>query len=257
MPNNAKDLRDTPILSLTEIDCLSARTLFQGTAIFGDPGSGKSSTSLMQIIRALLLAGFGFLFCTTKPEDTQNYIAYVRKCGREKDLIVFSPDSGLSYDPIAHEWNRSTGRGAKDVETIVDYFDTLISLGKNYAGGGDQRFFELASQQITRVPTHLLKLAEKPVSIPNIARAISSFPTYLGAEESEEWQKHSFTAELIQAIKLRKDSLTEEDWENLQAASEFIFHRWATLDERPRSSIAMTFDGMADRFLYNPAKQRL
>jgi type IV secretory pathway TraG/TraD family ATPase VirD4 len=36
---------------------------------------------------------------------------------------------------------------------------------------------------------------------------------------------------------------------------DFIEFRWATLDERPRSSIAMTFAGMADRFLYNPTKK--
>jgi len=255
MPPKRHDIRDMPILTITKLLILYGRILLQGTIILGDPGSGKSSTSRRQIIRGLLRAGFGIFFCTTKPEDTADYIADVKACSRESDLIVFSPDSGHTYDPIAYEWERTTGRGAKDVETIVDYFDTLLSLGKNYSGGGDQRFFELASQQITRVACHLIKLAGEPMSIPNIARAIASFPSYLGEEETDEWQKHAYTAALIRTIEQRADSLSKEDWENLVAATEFVFRHWAKLDERPRSSIAMTFAGMADRFLYNPAKK--
>jgi type IV secretory pathway TraG/TraD family ATPase VirD4 len=130
-----------------------------------------------------------------------------------------------------------------------------MSLGKPQSGGGEQRFFELASQQITRVAIHLIKLAGEPLSIPNISRAISSFPTYLGEQETEAWQRHSYTYSLIESIRKRKETLTEEEWQNLEAASAFVFERWAQLDERPRSSIAMTFSGLADRFLYNPTKK--
>lgn len=137
-----RDILDIPILSLSKTDYLDARTLCQGgTLILGDPGSGKSSTSRKNIIFGLLRAGFGAVFCTTKPEDTADYLAMIRECGREGDACVFSPDSGMSYDALAYEFERTTGRGARDVESIVDFMDVLLSLGKTHSGGGDQRFF--------------------------------------------------------------------------------------------------------------------
>jgi hypothetical protein len=250
-----RDIRDVPIFSYSRSDHARAGLFFRGAIILGDPDSGKSSTSRKQLVCAALRGGFGAFCCTTKPEDTADYVAYARECGRGDDVQVFGPDSGLSFDPIAHEWSRTTGRGAQDVETIVDYFDTLLSLGKNYSGGGDQRFFELASQQITRVATHVIKLAGAPLSIPNISRVISSFPNSLEEGRSEEWQKRSYTFQLLEAIEKREESLTKDEWEDLKSVTDFIFFRWATLDERPRSSIAMTFSGMSDRFLYNPTKK--
>ena len=58
----------------------------------------------------------------------------------------------------------------------------------------------------------------------------------------------------MKAFVVRRDSLSEAQWRDLETATEFIFQRWATLDERPRSSIAMTFAGMADKFLFSPLR---
>src|SRR5580704_11819740 len=121
------DILDMPILSLSDKDYLTARNFFQGgTLIVGDPGSGKSSTSSKQIICAFMRAGMGGVLHTVKSEDTANYLEYARECGREKDVIVFSEESGLQFDPLAYEWSRPTGRGAASIEACIDYFSTLL-----------------------------------------------------------------------------------------------------------------------------------
>ena len=50
---------------------------------------------------ALRHAECGGLVLTAKAEETQNWIAYAKACGREKDLIIFNADSGHSFDPLA------------------------------------------------------------------------------------------------------------------------------------------------------------
>lgn len=65
----------------------------EGTLITGAPGSDKSSTANKQIAYGLLRTpGMGGLVLTAKAEETQNWIAYAKACGREKDVIVFNTE---------------------------------------------------------------------------------------------------------------------------------------------------------------------
>ena len=83
---NRKDILDLSILSLSEADHLSLRDLVEGTLITGAPGSGKTSTSGKQLAYALLKTGnTGGVVLTAKAEETNNWIAYARACGREKE----------------------------------------------------------------------------------------------------------------------------------------------------------------------------
>jgi hypothetical protein len=252
MTKPSTNILDRPILTLSDIDHLTLRDMVSGgILVLGDPGSGKSTTSSKAIICGLMRAGVGGLLLTVKSSDAANYVAYARECGREADILLFSEVSGLCFDPLAYEW----ARGAGDVEAIVDYFSTLLSIGKQEGGGGDHRFFQLASEQAMRNAIHLIKLAGEPLSIVHIHRAIASFPTYVGEHDTEEWQQRSYIAQLIKQIRARKETLTECEWQDLETATEFVFVRWASLDERPRSSISMTFAGMADKFLFHPLRR--
>jgi hypothetical protein len=252
--SNRDDILDRPILSLSASDHLRLRDLVEGgTLIIGGLGAGKSSTSLRQIFCGLLRAGLGGLICTVKAEDTDNYLAYAKACGRERDVVVFSVESGLSFDPLAFLW--STGRGAGDVESIIDFFSTLLSVGKQHIGVNNDRFWELAAEQAMRHAIHLIRLAGEPLSIASIHRAIQSFPSRIGEYEEESWQKQSYTATLISAIRARKETLSEADWNDLEVATQFVFFKWASYDEKPRSSIEMTFSGMADKFMFSPFRE--
>src|ERR1017187_516410 len=134
------DILDRPILSLSEKDDLRLRDLVEGTLITGAPGSGKSSTSGKQLAYGLLrIPGSGGLVLTAKAEETQNWIAYARDCGRGGDLIVFNAESGDCFDPLHYEWTRP-GRGAGDLESIIDFFSTLVSIGKKEVGHGHDPF---------------------------------------------------------------------------------------------------------------------
>jgi hypothetical protein len=248
------NLLDQPTLYLSDTDYLCPRDLVEGgTLILGGLGAGKSSTSLRQLFCGLARAGFGGLICTVKSQDTDNYLADLRSCGREKDVIVFSIESGLTFDPIAYLWN--TGRGAGDVESIIDFFSTLLSIGKQHIGVNNDRFWELAAEQAMRHAIHLIRLAGEPLSIVSIHRTIQSFPSRLHEHEEEAWQKRSFTASLISAIRARKETLSVSDWNDLEVATEFIFSKWASWDEKPRSSVEMTFSGLADKFMFSPYRE--
>jgi hypothetical protein len=247
-------LLDAIVLALSKLDYLTVRSLVNGgVLITGGLGQGKSSTSLRQLCLALLRAGLGALFCTVKSSDTRDYLALIKAIGREKDVIVFNVESGLRFDPLAYLW--STGRGAHEVEAIIDFFNILLSIGKQHLGVNNDRFWELASEQAMRHAIHLIRLARAPLSIVSVANTIKSFPMPPGQHETAEWQNTSFTASLIHQIRERKDQLSETDWKDLEVATQFIFDKWPSYDEKPRGSIEMTFAGMADKFLFSPFRE--
>jgi hypothetical protein len=246
------DILDRPILSLSDSDFLRLRDLVEGTLITGAPGSGKSSTSGKQLAYAFLnTPQMGGLVLTAKAEETQNWIAYAKACGREKDLIVFNAESGDCFDPLHYEFTRE-GRGAGDVESILDFFDTIINIGKTEQGQGHDPFWSRGATQVQRNVINLLGLANERISIANIDRVIKSLPSRPDEHEEASWQKESYCAQLIESIKARKDTLTPDQWSDLDFATQYIFRKWPAFDERPRSSLEMTWSGMADKFLFNP-----
>lgn len=145
MSSRAKDILDHPVLALSETDFLDLRALCEGILITGAPGSGKSSCSGRQIAQGLLrIPTMGGLVLTAKAEETRNWIRYAQECGREKDLIVFNAESGHCFDPLHYEWTRP-GRGAGDLESIIDLFSTLVSIGKKEVGHGHDPFGNAAT----------------------------------------------------------------------------------------------------------------
>jgi len=246
------NILDTPILSLSELDYLDLRALCEGTLITGAPGAGKSSCSGRQIAYGLLrVPRMGGLVLTAKAEETQNWIRYAKECGREKDLIIFNAESGHSFDPLHYEWTRP-GRGAGDLESVIDFFSTLVSIGKKEGGHSHDPFWERGNEQLMRNVIKLLDLAGERISIANIDRVIKSLPARLGEYEEETWQKDSYCAQLIAQVRARQSSLTHDQWGDLDFATQYIFKKWPAFDEGPRSSLEMTWSGMADKFLFNP-----
>ncbi len=246
------DILDSPIISLSKSDDLRLRDLVEGTLITGAPGAGKSSCSGKQLAYGLLrVPRMGGLVLTAKAEETQNWIAYAKACGRERDLIVFNAESGHCFDPLHYEWTRP-GRGAGDLESVIDFFSTLVSIGKKEVGHGHDPFWERGNEQLMRNVIKLLDLAGERVSIANIDRVIKSLPTRPDEYEEEAWQKDAYCAQLIAAIRARQDTLTPDQWGDLDFATQYIFKKWPAFDERPRSSLEMTWSGMADKFLFNP-----
>jgi hypothetical protein len=246
------NLLDRPILSLSNSDHLDSRALCEGTLITGGAGTGKSSCSGKKLAHGLLRdPNTGGLVLTAKAEETENWIRYAKECGREKDLIIFNAESGHCFDPLHYEWTRP-GRGAGDLESIIDFFSTLVSIGKKEVGHGHDPFWERGNEQLMRNVIKLLDLAGERISIANIDRAIKSLPTRPYEYEEKAWQEASYCAQLINGVRARQDTLSPDQWSDLDFATQYIFNKWPSFDERPRSSLEMTWSGMADKFLFNP-----
>ena len=246
---------DREILALSQYDVLRFRDLIEGgTLITGGLGSGKSSTSGRALAMGFLRAGLGGLILTVKSDETQRWIEYAEACGREKDLVIFNAESGLSFDPLAYTWNQP-GRGAGYLETIVEMFTSLMSIGRpQVSASSESRYFELAVESLLRNVLVLLALAGERISITSIHKVISTLPTMPDEIETEEWQKCT-AAMLVNTIKGQLSTFSPEQNADLDTAIDFTLRKWPALDDRTRSNIESTWTGMADKFTFDPFRR--
>jgi hypothetical protein len=246
---------DKPILALSESDVLTFRNLIEGgTLITGGLGSGKSSTSGRALACGFLRAGLGGLILTVKSDETQHWIDYAKACGREKDLIIFNAESQLVFDPLAYIWAQP-GRSGGYLETVIEMFTTLMSIGKPEArASSESRYFELAVESLMRNVLVLLSLGGERISIISIHRIILSLPTQPEQVEDRKWQETA-CGKLISEIRARKDSFTEPQWEDLENAIAYTLEKWPELDPRTRSNIESTWVGLADKFTLHPFRR--
>lgn len=248
-------LLDSRVFRYSDYDHLVVRdAVAGGLAILGGTGAGKSWFIARPHALAFLRAGWGGLVLCAKREEASIWVnEYAREAGRERDVILFNAESGHFYDPIFYEFNRP-GRGRADTESVIDFIDTLVSLSHPSHGNGQEPFWQLAAQQAERNAVKNLSLGQQPISILTMAAFLDSLPMHPGENQTETWQNDSYCAAVLNAIRDRQHSLTPADWGDLDVSLKFATKVWPGMDERPRSSVYMTWAGMADKFLYNPLR---
>ncbi len=246
---------DKPMLQLSDKDCINFRQMVEGgTLITGGLGSGKSSTTARACAMAFLRAGLGGLVLTVKSSETDVWRDHAAKTGREKDLIVFNPESALSFDPLAYAW-KTGGRSAGHIETIVDLFSTLMAVGKVYSPSSGEKYFEMAVEELIRASLIALSLAGEAVSITSIHKIISSLPVEMAQADDPDWQNNSACGRLISKLRDRKETFTTSQWDDLDIAIVYLLQKVPGLDPRTRSNVESTWSGMASKFNYSPFRE--
>jgi hypothetical protein len=202
-----------PVINFSDTDRATWHAMVEGCLILGAPGAGKSSTAGKQLAYGLLNTPHsGALILTAKSEEVDNWRQYADACGRGKDVVLFNEQSGHVMDPLFYEFNRA-GRGNADIENTVDFFSTLSALGEDEKKGtAHDPFWSRGNEQTIRNCLKLLELAQEIISIPNIDRLIKSLPTRPEEIEDASWQKDSYCGQLVECVKARKQTLTQEQW---------------------------------------------
>lgn len=244
------DYLNHTLLNFSHVDPYRAVDAVEGVFVTGSPGSGKTSTFAKGLAMSFLRSGYGGLVLTAKSEETRLWLKYIKDAGREDDLILFNVESGHSFDPLFYEWNRP-GRGAADFEAIIDMFSTLMSIGKHQQGTSSDPFWTYAVEQLIRNIIVMLSFSEEPISIETIDRMIADLP--VSVESVPEWEATDlFPAKVVRHVmKNVYPNASEAVQDDISIAYHFITQRWAGFDIKPRSSVEMTWAGMADKFLFS------
>ena len=239
------NLSDT-VLQLSKHDRWTIGDACQGCQIWGATGSGKTSGSFAWIVRSYLKLGFGGIFFTVKPTDTEQYLGYCREMGREKDVILFGPDHDQTFNFIDSELQRKD-RGAGHVENLVALFTTVLEISERNQGGGGGReeegYWKRTNRQLLRNLLELLVQARGKVKVWDLYQMALSAPMSPDEVKSKAWQDASFCYTCM----LEADAkCTPKRKQDLLLATNFFCSEWPNLSEKTRSIVLSTLTSMLD-----------
>ena len=134
------DELDRVLMHWTPRDPFTARDLLRGVCVQGASGSGKTSSSLKQILRAVVRDGrVSLLGLASKPEEPGDWRKEFSKHGRE--LKLFGPAHPLRFNFI--DFEVKNGADARQVtQCLMNCSETLDRGSKGGGDRGDPFFFQ-------------------------------------------------------------------------------------------------------------------
>lgn len=229
------------------------RDACEGTQIFGQNGSGKTSGSGQAIAKAFLLSGFGGLVLTAKTDERELWEKWAKEVGRSDDLLIFSPDSGHAFNFLHYESKRPGG-GAGLTFNLVNLFQEVMQVGNRRRGDGSDGFWIDAMNELLTNAIDLALLARDRLVFEEIYQIIHTAPTSLTQTQDDGWLEHSFCADCLYSVHSRED-LAEEVRGDFEVIKDFWLKRYPDLAQETRSAVVQTFTGMANPFLRQPFKR--
>lgn len=247
---------------------------FEGVQIFGATGSGKTSGSGKHIAKSFLKNGYGGLVLCAKPSERNSWEAYIKKAGREKDMVIFSPGRG-SFNPIAYEQKRF-GKGAGETLNITNLIMSLNNLARNFMAGeggenSSEKFWDNAVQRAISRMIDLLSLAGEDLTIMNMREVLVNALTRENAEQFFQinniindsksgeadiniaveklqfLQKDNYCLRcLLKAIE--RDDLSKAQDNSRRLVQSYFFKEFALLSERTKSIVTEQFLGLIAPF---------
>lgn len=247
----AKDFLDTPLVHFSRQDAWTIRDACEGVQIFGAIGSGKTTGSGATIARSFLRAGFGGLVLCAKPEERPLWEGYAKETGREKDVVIFSPDHSWRFNFLDYELRRQ-GRGGGETENLATLLTGITEIieGKQSLSNTDQ-FWERAVKELLRNSIDLLSLSGEALTLQNIYKIIMSAPTIPSDIREPQWQATSYCARSLKRADLQEK--TPRQAHDFDMTATYWLNAFANLADRTRTSIIATFTGIADMLLRGTA----
>lgn len=239
---------DTPLLAFSNSrsDLWTLRDACEGVQIFGALGSGKTSGSGQAIARAFLAAGFGGLVLTAKPDERELWERYAREAGREKDVLIFSPDQPHGFNFLTYEMKRP-GKGAGDIANLVKLFRYILDFQQQNTGQNESPYWDNSLNRLLRNSIEIIAAATGKIQLAEISDLIRTAPYYPEQLESLEWLENSFCMRTVQAALAQELDPTRR--RDVEAAADYWTKDFPTLDHKPRSIIVSMFTGLADHLL--------
>ena len=231
---------DRPLVMLTPNDPWTIRDSFEGTQIFGEPGSGKTSGSGAALARAMLRAGNGGLVLTAKPDERALWERYARESGRSGSLLIVSPHQPWRFNFLDYELSRP-GEGAGFAENVVELFMNVIGAMESDGRQAGEKFWDNNARRLLRHTLELIVAAGDTPTMTRIMDVIDGAPS-----ENPETQE----------MKHRPDSYCDACLARARERGaaqlpglERFWMQWARQPHKTRAGIEATLTGMADPFL--------
>ena len=239
-----KNVRSAPPEVLAGL--LTLHEAFEGIAIIGGTGSGKTTGPGAEAALNLLRLGAGFCVLCAKPDEYSRWERYCQIAGRSGDLVRFAPGTNAACDLLGCELSHADA----SVEAAAQLLDIIVQVSsRNNAGHGEEPFWALFSAKIFRRAIGAIWLGRGNCSLRDIHRLLVSAPTSVKVADEfrREWQKSSFCWEVLEEGKVKCPTNGDFD-----LCGSFWLNEWPSLSDKTRSVGYAMATNILDKFLGAP-----
>jgi hypothetical protein len=228
-----------------------------------------------------LLAGYGGLVLTVKPDEVDNWKEYCRLTGREADLLVLEPGGAHRFNFLDYEAACASSEDTV-TEALAEVLKTVVRAGETQdAGRSDEAFWESALDMLIFNVLDLCRLAHGRISVQAMYDVVMSIPKKdEPVSPGPEAEKTSVFHRAFEAARqnvtrriddwfeglppqekerLKDDALFEEallealpQARLLKFLDQFFVDNYINLSEKTRSIIDFMFSGFLFRLLREP-----
>lgn len=248
---------DTPLIRFGS-EPWRIRDAAEGTAIWGAPGSGKTSGSGQTIAKAMLAAGMGGVVLCAKVDEAKSWRRYVQEAGRGDDLIVVDETAAHRFNFLDYAAQTIARPGfEQNLTHLMARMAEAARIADDSGGSdGDNRFFVDSALQWVSHAFPLLQLAYGSIRLRDLDRFIKSIPQQPGDVTDANigsWTAQSFCGQthLLAGERFRRANGAAKAHAKrlIDEHGEFFITTVPRLDNRPRSSIEATLSNLIFPFL--------
>ena len=143
---NDFDLQRVLLRFSREGDVYTTARACSHTLVVGATGASKTTSSLNEITRALMEAGFGILLLSAKPSAYEEGYDMAIQSGCER-VIRFGPDSKECFNWADYEY-QDFGDGKGHTDNLMEVFKTLTETAMRSAGQKESEpFWQFSNEQ--------------------------------------------------------------------------------------------------------------
>lgn len=241
----------------TNCNYWSLKDAFEGVQVFGGTGSGKTSGSGKALAKAFIESNMGGLVLTAKRDEADMWADYMKKAGREDDLVIFpryrnGRPEALQFNFLRYAFEREKG-GVGKTENLVNLFCSVLEVAEQKSGGGgggNESYWQRATKQLLRNAIDLCILATDSVSLEHLHDIVASAPQSLEAASITDPNERLNSACLgLIDMAEAKPKLTKLQRHDLKLTRSFWEKEFPSLANETRSGVVSMFTTMADCFL--------
>ena len=229
-----------------------------GVAVFGATGSGKTSGTGRFLALGYLgsAAEMGGIVLCAKPTEKDQWLAWAKETGREKDVRVFDASGRERFNFLDWESAQSSEGGGLTINVVALLEEIITALDPGKASGGENAFWEDALHQKLTANVGLVQFAGYELGLPTLRDIARSAPVSREQTKDAAWQKESACWFFLETARMRCEASGDEDLKaDYAECRSYWLDDFANLSEKTRSIITLMFTKLAQPFSSRPLRK--
>ncbi len=209
----------------------------QGTVVFGDTGSGKSSTIAVLLISAFIEAWFAILFLCVKISDAVRYLELVAASGRADQVIHFRPGGPYRINPFEY-WRLHPNPRTRSPKNMVACIEAIVIALAGARGRKDEEsFWSDNRRQLHEFILIILIFSGDPFGFLEILDFYNAIPKTYEELQAGAWRNSRvFYPRMMAALKRTSST---SDARQVQTAYHYFLERYWKEPQPTQQGVAM------------------